>query len=157
MTTVHDGTRGRMIDGGAIRELVARYVEAVALFDADLYRSVWEPDAVWEVHGRGRFVGPSAITDLFVELRGRQEMAVQRVVGGRARCNATEGRGRWIIHSLTRTEGKGEELLGVYEDRYRNSRDAWRFLERSFHPLYRGPAALPGRVFAPPVLVPLDL
>jgi hypothetical protein len=135
---------------------VARYVEAVALFDADLYRSVWEPDAVWDVHGRGRFVGPDAITDLFVELRARQEFAVQRVVGGRATIDAdgTTGRGRWIIHSLTRTNGKGDELVGVYEDRYRRTAAEWRFVERAFHPLYRGAIDLPGRVFAPPDLGP---
>ena len=42
------------IEGGPLRALVARYVESVALFDVELYRSVWTHDAVWDVDGRGR-------------------------------------------------------------------------------------------------------
>ena len=93
------------IDGGPLAELVARYVEAVALFDRELYRSVWTDDAVWVVDGRGSFVGPDAITELYVELRGRQELAVQRVMSGRATADGDTGSGRWIIHSITRTDG----------------------------------------------------
>ncbi|MCB0997235.1 MAG: nuclear transport factor 2 family protein [Acidimicrobiales bacterium] len=137
------------IDGGPLAELVARYVEAVALFDRELYRSVWTDDAVWVVDGRGSFVGPDAITELYVELRGRQELAVQRVMSGRATADGDTGSGRWIIHSITRTDGKGEELVGVYDDRYRLEGASWRFVERAFRPLYRGPRDLPGRVWRP--------
>jgi hypothetical protein len=146
---------GGTIDGGAIRELVARYVEAVALFDVELYRSVWTADSVWGVDGRGDISGPDAITELFVQLRGRQELAVQRVMSGRAHVDGDHGAGRWIIHSLTRTEGRGEELLGVYDDRYRRDDGAWRFVRRDFSPLYRGRHDLPGRVWAPPPARPL--
>ena len=52
------------IDRGPIGELVARYVEAVALFDIELYRSLWTDDAIWVVDGRGQFQGPAAITHL---------------------------------------------------------------------------------------------
>jgi hypothetical protein len=144
------------IDGGPIRELVARYVEAVALFDVDLYRSVWAQDSTWVVDGRGSFHGPDAITELFVRLRSPQELAVQRVVSGRATTSGRAGRGRWIIHSLTRTAGEGSELIGCYDDRYVHEDGAWRFVERAFHPLYRGEATLPGRVWAPPPRAPLD-
>jgi ketosteroid isomerase-like protein len=148
----------------AIRDLVARYVEAVATGDAELYRSVWAPDAVWDVDGRGRFHGPDAITELFVKLRVRQEFAIQRLMSGRVALagdgegGAGEGHtatGRWVIHSLTRTDGQGSELAGIYDDRYARTSDGWRFVERVFHPLYRGPVELPGRVFTPPELDPL--
>jgi ketosteroid isomerase-like protein len=141
----------------AIRDLVARYVEAVATADADLYRSVWAPDSVWDVDGRGRFHGPDAITELYVKLRERQEFAIQRLVSGRVALGAGEtgeapatATGRWVIHSLTRTDGQGSELVGIYDDRYARTAEGWRFVERAFHPLYRGPVDLPGRVFAPP-------
>ena len=140
----------------AAQQLVARYVEAVALFDVELYRSVWTDDAVWYVDGRGEYIGPDAITELFARLRGRQEMAVQRVVSGRAECDAAGGRGRWVIHSLTRTSGKGAELVGIYEDTYRYVDDQMLFASRAFHPLYRGPIDLPGRAFAPPQFGPLQ-
>jgi uncharacterized protein (TIGR02246 family) len=138
----------------AIRDLVARYVEAVATGDAELYRSVWAPDAVWDVDGRGRFQGPDAITELFVKLRVGQEFAIQRLVSGRVLAQGDAGRGRWVIHSLTRTDGQGSELAGLYDDRYARTAGGWRFVERVFHPLYRGPVALEGRTFAPPVLEP---
>jgi uncharacterized protein (TIGR02246 family) len=143
----------------AIRDLVARYVEAVATADAELYRSVWAPEAVWDVDGRGRFHGPDAITELFVKLRERQEFAIQRLVSGRVEVGTGDppdtASGRWVIHSLTRTDGQGSELAGIYDDRYARTADGWRFVERVFHPLYRGPVALDGRAFAPPVLDPL--
>jgi hypothetical protein len=128
----------------------------VATADADLYRSVWAADSVWDVDGRGRFHGPDAITELFVRLRERQELAVQRLVSGRVAVADLPDRvadgatGRWVIHSLTRTDGQGSELVGIYDDRYARTADGWRFVERAFHPLYRGPVELPGRVFAPP-------
>jgi uncharacterized protein (TIGR02246 family) len=138
----------------AIRDLVARYVEAVATADAELYRSVWAPDAVWDVDGRGRFHGPDAITELFVKLRERQEFAIQRLMSGRVALGTGDppdtATGRWVIHSLTRTDGQGSELAGLYDDRYARTADGWRFVERAFQPLYRGPVELPGRVFAPP-------
>ncbi len=142
----------------ALSDLVARYVEAVALFDLELFRSVWAIDAVWVVDGRGSFHGPDDIAALYARLRGRQEFAVQRVVSGRAVVAADGARahGRWVIHSLTRTAGTGAELVGVYDDRYVREPEGWRFQERAFSPLYRGPVALDGTVFAPPALGPLD-
>ena len=109
-------------------------------------------DAVWVVDGRGSFHGPSDITALFVRLRERQEFAVQRIVSGRVEFGAERSRatGRWVIHSLTRTAGSGAELVGVYDDEYVRESDGWRFRERAFTPLYRGPVALEGAVFAPP-------
>jgi hypothetical protein len=144
---------------GAITDLVARYVEAVACFDVELYRAVWADDAVWVVDGRGEFHGPDAITELFARLRGRQELAVQRVMSGRvlgvevgeatSAAGAATATGRWIIHSVTRTAGAGEELIGIYDDRYRHEGGGWRFTQRAFRPLYRGPRELPGRVWTP--------
>ena len=137
-------------DAEVLGELVARYVEAVACFDVELYRSLWADDAEWVVDGRGTFVGPDAITELFVELRRPQELAVQRVTGGRVTVDGDVARGRWTIHSLTRTDGRGSELIGIYDDDYVRTLAGWRFARRTFHPLYRGARDLPGRVFAPP-------
>ena len=146
---------GVAIDDGPLRELVARYVESVALFDVELYRSVWTDDAVWDVDGRGRIHGPEDITALFVRLRSRQELAVQRLMSGRGLIRGSEGVGRWVIHSVTRTNGAGTELIGVYDDRYRCENGTWRFVERAFAPLYRGPRELPGTVWPPAPSAPL--
>jgi hypothetical protein len=135
-----------------IADLVAQYVEAVATADRDLFRSVWADGATWVVDGRGTYRGPDEITELFWRLRMRQELAVQRVVSGRAVVvTETRASGRWVIHSLTRTDGAGAELVGIYDDEYICERGQWRFLERAFSPLYRGPVTLDGTVFPPPV------
>jgi SnoaL-like domain len=127
----------------AIADLVARYVEAVATADRALFHSVWAGDARWLVDGRGTFTGPDEITSLFWRLRERQEFAIQRVVSGRAIVQHDDtATGRWIIHSLTRTNGNGAELVGIYDDRYVRENSQWRFRERAFTPLYRGPIAL---------------
>lgn len=139
-----------------ISDLIARYVEAVATADRILFHSVWASDAHWLVDGRGTFTGPDEITALFWRLRERQEFAVQRVVSGRAvvRQDRTAS-GRWIIHSLTRTNGEGAELVGIYDDQYVLELSGWKFRERAFTPLYRGPVNLTGRVFSPPMFPPL--
>ena len=136
-------------DRTEIDDLVARYVEAVACFDVELYRSLWADDAEWVVDGRGTFRGPDAITELFADLRRPQELAVQRITGGRSDVDGDRGSGRWIIHSLTRTDGTGTELIGIYDDEYVRVEAGWRFRQRAFRPLYRGPRDLPGRVFPP--------
>jgi hypothetical protein len=147
----------RADDRLAVGDLVARYVEAVALADRARFRSVWAADGVWVVDGRGSFHGPDAITDLFWKLRSRQELAVQRVVSGRAVVHDDgTATGRWVIHSVTRTAGAGAELIGVYDDRYVLEPHGWRFRERAFLPLYRGPLTLDGTVFAPRPLPELD-
>jgi hypothetical protein len=139
-----------------IGDLVARYVEAVATADRDLFRSVWAADSTWFVDGRGTYHGPDDITALFWRLRERQELAVQRVVSGRAEVlDDVTACGRWVIHSLTRTAGAGEELVGIYDDRYVREGGEWRFRSRAFSPLYRGTITLDGQVFAPPRLGPL--
>jgi hypothetical protein len=140
-----------------IADLVARYVEAVATADRRLFHSVWAVDARWLVDGRGTFTGPDEITALFWRLRERQEFAVQRVVSGRALVQQDRtASGRWIIHSLTRTNGEGAELVGIYDDRYVLESSGWKFRERAFTPLYRGAVVLSGKVFAPPPLPDLD-
>ena len=143
---------GGVDDRVAIGDLVARYVEAVATADRELFRSVWAADAAWVVDGRGTFRGPDAIAALFWRLRERQELAVQRVVSGRTEVDegGATAFGRWIIHSLTRTDGAGAELIGIYDDRYVRESGAWLFLERAFTPLYRGAVTLDGTVFPPP-------
>ena len=110
-----------------IADLVAQYVEAVATADRELFRSVWADDASWVVDGRGTFRGPDEITELFWRLRMRQELAVQRVVSGRAVVHPdnASASGRWVIHSLTRTEGVGADLVGIYDDKYVYERHRW--------------------------------
>jgi ketosteroid isomerase-like protein len=149
---------GRTKDRVEIGDLVARYVEAVATADRALFRSVWADDSTWVVDGRGTFRGPDEITAQFWQLRERQELAVQRVVSGRAVIHkkGKDASGRWIIHSLTRTDGGGSELVGIYDDGYVKERGDWLFRVRAFAPLYRGRVALEGRVFAPPALPRLE-
>jgi hypothetical protein len=139
-----------------IGDLVARYVEAVA--NRELFQSVWAADANWVLDTRGTFEGPEAITAMFWRLRERQEFAVQRVVSGRAHVHdgGATAVGRWVIHSITRTNGQGQELVGVYDDRYVREGTGWKFRERSFSPLYRGAHDLPGRVFPAPSLEALE-
>jgi len=114
-----------------IAELAARYCHGADGRDADSFRSVWHPDAVWDV-GAHRFIGHEQI----LEAVSRQWSMFRSM--HHTTSNATieltdsdRARGRHDVLTLT-TLADGEHLLstGHYEDIYSLRGGAWRLDER---------------------------
>jgi hypothetical protein len=138
-----------------VRQLAARYCDAVARFDADLYASLWTADAVWETT-RGDIVGREDIVGTYSKLRARYELCLQQLLAGIVEDGRPEDppgglRATWHIREVERKlDGEGIELYGTYRDVCVEGPDGWQFARRRFDALYRGPLPLPGTVFEPP-------
>jgi hypothetical protein len=136
----------------AVRRLVARYCDAVARFDAEVFGSLWAPDAVWETD-RGDIVGREKILATYTKLRSRYSLCVQQILSGWVEPGeASDGPGRvratWQIREAELTHaGEGIELYGIYRDVCEETADGWQFARRRFDALYRGPLSLPGQVY----------
>ena len=139
-------------DEMAVRQLVARYCDAVARFDADLYGRLWTVDAVWETD-RNDIVGRDAVLATYTKLRARYALCIQQVLSGFVEDGGPDDppgalRGTWQIREVERTlDGEGIELYGIYRDVCVERPDGWQFARRRFDALYRGPVAVPGKVF----------
>jgi hypothetical protein len=142
----------------AVRNLTARYCDAVARNDGELFASLWTDDADWVAAGHTTS-GRERIARVFGKLRGGYVLCTQELMSGyvesldggeRAGADA-----RWQIREL---QWKAEEpvscVLGIYSDRVVFDGAAWRFARRQFDILYRGPVDLTGAVTPMPRIIP---
>jgi len=131
-----------LVADGAIRQLHARYVDAVWRKDSAAFADCFTEDAEWKIAGmhiRGRvqigsqfekFIAPSERVLMFLG------MPILEVGKGTAigRIHVTE--------YVKRTEGRAARTIGVYYDRYVDEGDRWRFRSRHWNLYYRGPPDL---------------
>lgn len=133
----------KIADELAIRDLEARYVDAIHRRDADAWAATWSDDAVWILPALGapdrqrRFTGRAAIRAAWVDAMAGFSFVAHMVHSGHIDwLEADEAVGRWYLsehlHSL---DGAAVKLFGVYEDRYGKSQGRWRFAQRRFHVL----------------------
>ena len=137
------GNAQRIADLVEIQQLCARYMAFAAEFVLDRWLEVFTPDVEYSAFGtpytlerfpdllaaapRGQFIGNMPVVEF-----GGDDVATG------------------VQHFVFIDQTTHAMRLGWYKDEYRRTADGWRFVERVFHPLYRGPVDLPGRVFAPP-------
>ncbi len=136
----------------AIRDLVARYADAVARCDAEAWAATWAEDGEWYIFGqptRGR----DEVVALWKTLMGTLSFVLQVPSSGIIRIEGARGTGRWHVTEY----GKGDDgsmlTLGTYRDEYCRIGDHWRFRLRRFDALYMGPPDLS----APALPFPVDI
>ena len=131
-----------LVADSAIRQLHARYVDAVWRKDFAAFADCFAEDAEWKIaglHVRGRihirsqfekFIAPS---ERVLMLLG---MPILEVGSGTAngRIHVTE--------YVKLTDGRAARTIGVYYDRYVDEGDRWRFRSRHWNLHYRGPPDL---------------
>ncbi len=132
-----------------IRNLVARYVDAVNDRDEAAWQSTWCDDATWELMGQ-RLEGTEACLGFLRAAFGSLEAVIQQATGGVIEIDGDEATGRWTIseHAKT-TDGTTMLLIGSYSDRYLRTGDGWRFAHRGLVTLYQGPPDLSGHFRKP--------
>ncbi len=130
-------------DEAAIRDLLARYSDAVNRRDAEAWGETWAEDAVWRIlHFAPE--GREAIVALWKQLMSGFPFVVQMPSASLLTVSGDEATGRAYLTE----HGKGPDgtallTLGVYHDRFRRDADGqWRFTERRFHAIYSGPPDL---------------
>ena len=128
----------------AIRNLVARYSDAVNRRDAAAWGDTWAVDATWKILGMAP-QGREEIVKLWEQLMGGFPFVVQMPSECLIAVDGDTATGRAYLHEWGKgPDGSGMVTLGVYHDTFRRDPDGWRFTERDFHSMYSGPADMSG-------------
>lgn len=130
MTSLQD-----LLDDRALRDLVARFSDAVVSADADTFRSLWAPDGRWTIASpmNGDFDGQDAVAAGFASLMDGWEFLVQTPQYGLLTLDGDQATGRWLVHETGRsTADDGQTNYGLYHDRYTRAADGWRFARRDY-------------------------
>lgn len=122
-----------------IRQLHARFADAVWRNDADDFADCFSEDAEWKIATR-RICGRDDIRVNIAEFLAPYERV--HLITGMPLLEIDSGKaiGRCPVTELSRLcDGSSVLTLGIYHDRYIAEGDRWRFKWRHFALHYRGP------------------
>ena len=130
----------------AVRDLVARYCDAVCRRDAAAWVATWADDCTWDLGGGRVTRGRDAALALWQSALTRYPWVAQLAPTGTVQVDGDTATGSWWVLELNRlADGTGALHLGHYDDEYARTPDGWRFATRRFAMVYRG-ALDPGTV-----------
>jgi len=128
----------------AIRDLVARYIDAVNRHHQDDWAATWSENAHWDLAGM-EVTGRDAIVGLWVGAMSTFEFALMMLNSGTVKVDGNTATGRWYVtEHLKPGEGDPSLTLGVYDDEYALEDGEWRFTKRTYHIMYTGAADYSG-------------
>ncbi|HJN92747.1 MAG TPA: nuclear transport factor 2 family protein [Dehalococcoidia bacterium] len=135
-------TERRVADELEIRELVARYADAVCRRDTEAWGATWAADGAWAILGQTT-AGRAAVVALWERLMGGMAQVVQIPHEGILQFDGDAAKGCWYITEYGQlADGTAMLTLGLYHDEYVQEDGAWRFGRRAFHALYSGAPTL---------------
>ena len=120
-----------MTDEEAIRQLVARYADAVTRRDEDAWSATWTNDGVWDL-GNKHAEGRDEIVELWRASMAAFETVIQLVHQGTIDVERDDAVGRWYLHEESTRAGARMRYFGAYADEYRRTADGWRFARRRY-------------------------
>ena len=128
----------------AIRDLNARYIDAVNRYNKDDWAATWSSTATWNLMGM-EVDGRDAIVELWTNAMSGFEFAIMMLNSGTITVEGNSARGRWYItEHLKMADGSSNMTLGVYDDEYGCEDGNWLFTRRSYQVIYQGPPDLSG-------------
>ena len=135
-------TPDKLADEMAIRDLVARYADAVNRRDADAWVALWARDCEWHILGNP-MTGRDDVLALWRSLMEGFSFVIQVIYSGTIELDGDEATGCWYLCEIWKgPDGSAGMTVGVYRDRYVREEDMWRFRRRRFDILYMGPPDL---------------
>lgn len=158
------GQSARLGDDLAIRDLLARYVDAIHRRDCDGWAATWAPDATWTLPDVSN-------ADAELVMDGRDDIVAGWLAAmtgypfvahilhsGVVKWDGPDSAsGRWYVTEIVEAEdGSRFHFYGVYNDRYVRLDGHWLFKARVFSLLYMGDAAWNGDTFRHPQEVGLS-
>ncbi len=134
----------RLADELELRNLVARYADAVNRRAADDWAATWAEEGVWHLFGRD-VEGRTAVVETWLGAMGFFASVVQLIHSGTLEIDGDRATGRWYLSEVGQT-AKGDRIftVGVYHDECERKDGRWLFTRRRFDALYQGPPDLSG-------------
>ena len=127
----------------ALRNLMARYVDAVNRYDADAWIATWAEDATWNLLGNP-VEGKDNILALWQQMMASFEFALMFPSSCLFNIDGDTASGHWYLHEYSRQEGQGGIILSRYLDTYVRQDGDWLFKSREYGFIYNGPQDLSG-------------
>lgn len=147
----------QVIDELAIRDLVARHVDAIHRRDSTAWGATWAEDARWilpdvtDPDSELVMDGHATIVAGWIAAMQGYPFVAHMVHSGHIEFDADDIRGRWYVSEVVEDEdGDRHHFYGVYNDVYAKVDDRWLFRERIFSLLYMGTASWEGNTFSHP-------
>jgi len=134
----------KLEDDLALRDLMARYIDAVNRSDGAAWAATWAEDGKWnllgnEVSGRENIVG------LWQQMMGGFEFALMMPSSCLFDIEGDNATGHWYLQEHTRDkEGNAASVLSRYRDTYSRVDGQWLYQSRDYDIIYYGPADLSG-------------
>ncbi|OBJ04241.1 DUF4440 domain-containing protein [Mycobacterium sp. 1482292.6] len=134
-----------------IEALRSDFTDAGVARDYDRFASLFTSDGAWRMpHINALFVGMREIRAAVERGQSLFEFFVQTVHSGPITLDGDEATGRAYVAEFGRLIGGGSHSnYGVYHDRYRRTREGWRFTSRTYELIYVDTTPLQGA--APPL------
>lgn len=131
-------------DDLALRNLMARYIDAVNRDDPDAWIATWAEDAVWNLMGEP-VSGRDGILGLWQQMMANFEFAVMLPSSCLFEIDGASASGHWYLHEYLRDQqGAGVTVLSRYQDTYTRRDGQWLYQSRQYNILYNGPGDLSG-------------
>ena len=123
----------------AIRNLLARYGDAVCRRDPEAWIATWTPDCTWDLGGGRVTRGRDETLALWRDSIAKYPWVAQLPASGYLELRDGVLHGTWYVLELNHVaDGTGVMHLGHYRDTYQQTDGAWTFATRAFHLVYRG-------------------
>ena len=133
-------------DDLALRNLMAKYTDAVNRCDGERWGSCWTHDATWHLMGND-IVGRDKIVGLWQQVMSGFDFALLTPNSSLFEVSADgqTASGHYYLQEHTRDkEGTTASMISRYQDEYKKEDGQWRYSKREYQVLYSGDANLNG-------------
>ena len=133
----------------ALRNLMARYIDAVNRYDEPAWAATWAENSVWNLLGNP-VEGRDNILALWRQMMQTFEFAIMMPSSSLFEIDGDTARGHWYLHEYTRDlEGTATTVLSRYLDTYVKQDGEWLYQSREYNFIYNGPPDLSGAFTRP--------
>jgi uncharacterized protein (TIGR02246 family) len=138
----------------AIRDLAARFTDAVNRRDPEAVGRTFADDGEWVVPGLPLSVGPQAAEKQIAGLLESFAYLVQLLHSGLVEVDGDVATASWYL-TENASDGSTADFtfVGVYRDELRRGDDGWQFARREFSFLRRAKGELQARCYPHPAVV----
>ena len=131
-------------DEMALRNLMARYIDAVNRDDANAWIATWAQDGEWNLMGQP-IRGRDHILEVWQQMMANFEFAVMLPNSCLFNVDGDTATGHWYLHEYLRDkQGAATTVLSRYLDTYVRRDGQWLYQSRHYDMIYNGPGDLSG-------------